>query len=213
MQPFTRLTAIAAPIDEANVDTNQLCPTRFNKVARGPQYRDILFHDRRFYPDGTEREHILNSEPFRRAQIIVADRNWGSGSSRESAVYALYEFGIRCVIAPSFADIHANNCAKNGLLTVVLPEAAVADIRARLRERPGATVSVDLAAQTVIDPAGRTHRFEIHPVRKKCLLEGLDDVARTGQYQREFDACEAAYRAERPWLYDAAVMESGRAGP
>ena len=104
MQPFTTLTGIAAPIDEANIDTNQLCPTRFNKVPRGPKYREVLFHDRRFNTDGTEKEHILNIDPFNRAQIIVADRNWGGGSSRESAVYALYEFGIRCVIAASFGD-------------------------------------------------------------------------------------------------------------
>ena len=200
MQAFTRLTAIAAPIDEANVDTNQLCPTRFNKVPRGPKYRDILFHDLRFYPDGTEKEHILNSDPFKRARIVVADRNWGCGSSRESAVYALHEFGIRCVIAPSFADIHANNCAKNGLLTVVLPEAACAALRACLRDRPGATITVDLSAQTVTDPAGQAHGFDIHPVRKKCLLEGLDDIARTQQYRNELEAFESAYRGEQPWL-------------
>ena len=202
MEPFRRLTAIAAPIDEPNIDTNQLCPTRFNKVPRGPQHRDILFHDRRFNPDGTEKEHILNVEPFRRAQIIVADRNWGGGSSRESAVYALYEFGIRCLIAPSFADIHANNCAKNGLLTVVLPDAVAADLRRQLRERPGATVTVDLEAQTVTDPAGRVHGFDIHPVRKKCLLKGLDDVARTREYGPVLQAFEQDYRAERPWLFE-----------
>lgn len=202
MTPFTTLTAIAAPIDEPNVDTNQLCPTRFNKVPRGPAHAKILFHDRRFNADGSEKEHILNAEPFSRAQIIVADRNWGSGSSRESAVYALYEFGIRCVIAASFADIHANNCYKNGLLPVVLDGEACAAIRKQLRDRPGATVSVDLAAQTVIDPSGTTHRFDIHPVRKKCLLEGLDDISRTLQYQKEREAFEAAYRSERPWLYE-----------
>ena len=203
MQPFTTLTAIAAPIDEPNVDTNQLCPTRFNKVPRGPKHSDILFHDRRFNADGTEKEHVLNVEPFKRAQIIVSDRNWGCGSSRESAVYALYEFGIRCVIAPSFADIHANNCAKNGLLTVVLPEASAAAMRAQLRARPGATVSVDLPAQTVTDADGHVHRFDIHPVRKKCLLEGLDDIARTGQYANALANFEADYRGERPWLYAA----------
>ncbi len=201
MQPFTTITAIAAPIDEANVDTNQLCPTRFNKVPRGPQYAQVLFHDRRFNADGTEKEFLLNVEPFRSAAIIVANRNWGCGSSRESAVYALYEFGIRCVIAPSFGDIHANNCSKNGLLPVVLPEAEVASIRAQLRDRPGATVTVDLQEQTVTDPAGRVHRFEIHPVRKKCLLEGLDDVARTQEYRSRIEEFEAEYRAERPWLY------------
>ena len=201
MEPFSKLTGIAAPIDEPNVDTNQLCPTRFNKVPRGPGHRNILFHDRRFNADGSEKEHLLNAEPFKRASVIVSDRNWGCGSSRESAVYALYEFGIRCVIAPSFADIHANNCAKNGLLTVVLPDKAAADIRRQLREQPGASVSVDLEAQTVVDPAGKTHRFDIHPVRKKCLLEGLDDVARTGQYHDAFTKFESAYRDERPWLY------------
>ncbi|HET6491803.1 MAG TPA: 3-isopropylmalate dehydratase small subunit [Burkholderiales bacterium] len=201
MTPFTTLTAIAAPIDELNVDTNQLCPTRFNKVPRGPGHARILLHDRRFALDGTEKDFILNREPFRRAQIIVADRNWGCGSSRESAVYALYEFGIRCVIAPSFGDIHANNCAKNGLLPVVLTDAECAAIRAQLHDRPGATLTVDLAAQTVTDADGKTHRFDIHPVRKKCLLEGLDDIARTRQYVERVEGFEDVYRNERPWLY------------
>ena len=201
MQPFTTLTAIAAPIDEPNVDTNQLCPTRFNKVPRGPKHATILFHDRRFESDGREKDFILNREPYRAAQIIVSDRNWGCGSSRESAVYALYEFGIRCVIASSFGDIHANNCYKNGLLPVVLSDAEVAEMRRQLHEHPGATVTVDLAAQTVVDAAGKTHRFEIHPIRKKCLLEGLDDIARTHQYAERFAMFEDAYRDERPWLY------------
>ena len=207
MQPFGKMTAIAAPIDEPNIDTNQLCPTRFNKVPRGPEYARILFHDRRFELNGAEKDFILNREPYRCAQIIVADRNWGGGSSRESAVYALYEFGIRCVIAPSFADIHSSNCAKNGLLTVILPEAECAAIRQQLREHPGATVSVDLAAQTVTDPQGKVHRFDVHPVRKKCLLEGLDDVARTAQYDAEFGAFESGYKKQRPWLFSS---QSGR---
>ena len=207
MEAFTKLTAIAVPIDEANVDTNQLCPTRFNKVPRGPGHARILFHDRRFHADGTEKEHILNVEPFKNARIIVTDRNWGCGSSRESAVYALYEFGIRCVVAPSFGDIHANNCAKNGLLPLVLPEAECAAIRRQLRERPGATVAVDLEAQTVTDTDGRMHHFDIHPVRKKCLLEGLDDIARTSQYEREIERFEDEYRRERPWLVPTAAQD------
>lgn len=201
MQAFTQLTAIAAPIDEPNIDTNQLCPTRFNKVPRGPEYAQILFHDRRFELNGTEKDFILNREPYCRAQIIVADRNWGGGSSRESAVYALYEFGIRCVIASSFGDIHANNCVKNGLLPVALTEAEVAAMRKQLHDRPGATVTVDLAAQTVTDAAGQVHDFTIHPVRRKCLLEGLDDLARTRQYIERFEIFEEAYRKDRPWLY------------
>jgi len=201
MEPFTKLTAIAAPIDEANVDTNQLCPTRFNKVPRGPGHARILFHDRRFNADGSEREHILNVEPFKHAQVIVTDRNWGCGSSRESAVYALYEFGVRCVIAPSFGDIHANNCAKNGLLPLVLTEAECAAMRKQLRERPGAAVTVDLEAQTVTDADGEVHRFDIHPVRRKCLLEGLDDIARTRQYAERIRNFADDYHQERPWLY------------
>ncbi len=203
MTPFTKLTAIAAPIDEPNIDTNQLCPTRFNKVPRGPKHAQILFHDLRFHADGTEKDFVLNREPWRQAQIIVADRNWGCGSSRESAVYALYEFGIRCVIASSFGDIHANNCSKNGLLPVVLGQDEVVAIRAQLQAKPGATVSVDLAAQTVTDPAGGIHHFDIHPVRKKCLLEGLDDIARTRQYAERIEGFEEAYYGERPWLQAA----------
>ena len=201
MKPFTTLTAIVAPFEQPNIDTNQLCPTRFNKVPRGPKYAQVLFHDLRFNADGSEKEFILNAAPYNKAGIIVADRNFGCGSSRESAVYSLYEFGIRCVIAPSFGDIFANNCGKNGLLPVVLPAAAAAEIRRQLRDQVGATIAVDLAAQTVTDVAGTLHHFEIHPVRKKCLLEGLDDVDRTRQYQSAIVAFEAAYKAERGWLY------------
>ena len=120
MKPFTTLKAIAAPFEQPNIDTNQLCPTRFNKVPRGPKYARVLFHDLRFNADGSDKEFILNAEPYNKAGVIVADRNFGCGSSRESAVYALYEFGIRCIIAPSFGDIFANNCSKNGLLAVTL---------------------------------------------------------------------------------------------
>jgi 3-isopropylmalate/(R)-2-methylmalate dehydratase small subunit len=215
MEPFITLTAIAVPIDEPNVDTNQLCPTRFNKVPRGPGHARILFHDRRFNADGSEKEHVLNVEPFKHARIIVSDRNWGCGSSRESAVYALHEFGIRCVIAPSFGDIHANNCCKNGLLPVVLSDAECAKMRKQLRDHPGATLTIDLAAQTVIDAEGKTHRFDIHPVRKKCLLGGLDDIARTRQYAAVIERFESDYRRERPWLYppiDPGPSRSGHPG-
>lgn len=200
MEPFTTLTAIAAPIDEPNVDTNQLCPTRFNKVARGPQYARVLFHDRRFDAQGGEKDFILNRDPYRGARIIVADRGWGIGSSRESAVYALWEFGIRCVIASSFGDIHAANCMRNGVLPVVLADSVVAEMRRQLNERPGASITVDLVAQTVTDAGGGVHRFEIHPVRRKCLLEGLDDIARTHQYAERMAMFEEGYLDERPWL-------------
>ncbi len=200
MEPFTKLTAIAAPIDEPNVDTNQLCPTRFNKVPRGPKHAEILFHDQRFNADGSQKDFILNRKPCDQAKIIVADRNWGCGSSRETAVYSLYEFGIRCVIASSFGDIHSSNCMKNGLLPVVLRQDEVVAIRHQLHEKPGAEISVDLAAQTVTDPAGKVYRFDIHPVRKKCLLEGLDDIARTQHYAERIEGFEEAYYEEQPWL-------------
>ena len=204
MQPFTTLTAIAVPMHEANIDTNQLCPTRFNKVPRGPKYREILFYDSRFRPDGTPTEFMLNASPYDKSGVIVADRNFGCGSSRETAVYALYEFGIRCVIAPSFGDIFAANCAKNGLLALTLPEEECAAIRRQLQDQPGAKVSVDLAAQTVIDVAGKVHKFEIHEVRKRCLLEGLDDIARTQQYAERIAGFEKGYYQDRPWLGAAA---------
>lgn len=200
MQPFTTLTAIAVPMHEANIDTNQLCPTRFNKVPRGPRYREILFYDARHRPDGTLTEFALNAAPYDQSGIIVADRNFGCGSSRESAVYALYEFGIRCVIAPSFGDIFAANCAKNGLLALALPEAECAAIRRQLQDQPGAKLSIDLAAQTVTDLEGKTHRFDIHEVRKRCLLEGLDDISRTQQYAQQIEGFEAGYYRERAWL-------------
>mgnify|MGYP003842849081 CR=1 FL=1 len=204
MQPFTTLTAIAVPMHEANIDTNQLCPTRFNKVPRGPKYLEILFYDSRFKPDGTPTEFMLNAAPYDQSGIIVADRNFGCGSSRETAVYALYEFGIRCVIAPSFGDIFAANCAKNGLLALTLPEEQCAAIRRQLQDQPGATVSVDLAAQTVTDVHGKAHKFEIHEVRKRCLLEGLDDIARTQQYSDRIAGFENHYYKDRPWLGAAA---------
>ncbi len=200
MEPFTTLNAIAVPMHEANIDTNQLCPTRYNKVPRGPRYREILFYDQRNRPDGTKTEFMLNAAPYDQSGIIVADRNFGCGSSRETAVYALYEFGIRCVIAPSFGDIFASNCAKNGLLALTLPEDECAAIRRQLQDHPGAKLGIDLAAQTVTDVVGKAYLFEIPELRKRCLLQGLDDIARTQQYAEKINAFEKSYNAERQWL-------------
>ena len=202
MQPFTTLTAVAVPFDQANIDTNQLCPTRFNKVPIGDaEYRKILFHDQRFNPDGSEKpDFILNQEPYRHAQIIVADRNWGGGSSRESAVYALMAFGIRAIVASSFGDIHRNNCLKNGVLPAQLPNEICEALRRQLHDNVGAEIAIDLAAQTVTGPDGKAHRFDIPPVPKMCLLEGLDDVGRTEQHRAEIDAFRLRYREELPFL-------------
>jgi 3-isopropylmalate/(R)-2-methylmalate dehydratase small subunit len=202
MEPFRTLDAIAVPLDEAHIDTNQICPTRFNKVPRGPGYERILMHDRRFDFDGIEKaDFILNREPYRNARIIVAERNFGCGSSRESAVYALHAFGIRSIIAPTFGDIFTSNCFKNGLLPIRLPEETVSDLRRQLHASVGATVTVDLAAQCVAGPDGQRHAFDIHPLTKRCLLEGLDDISLTLQYQAQFEAFEAQYRPQVPWLF------------
>jgi len=202
MEPFQKLTGIAAPFDEANVDTNQLCPTRFNKVPiDDPTYPRILFHDRRFNSDGSEKtDFILNREPYREAKIIVADRNWGGGSSRESAVYALMAFGIRSVIASGFGDIHFNNSLKNGLLPVRLPGKEVINLRAQLHERIGSEISIDLESQTVIGPDGGERLFEISPVSKKCLLLGLDDIGRTLQRNDKIGEFKERYFKEFPFL-------------
>jgi 3-isopropylmalate/(R)-2-methylmalate dehydratase small subunit len=202
MEPFRTLTAVAVPIDEVNVDTNQLCPTRFNKVPRGEGYERILFHDRRFDGQGNEiADFVLNRAPYRHARIIVAERNFGCGSSRESAVYALHAFGVRAMVAPSFGDIFTSNCLKNGLLPVRLLAEVVAQMRRLLHEQIGATVTVDLAQQTVTGPDGVPHAFDVHPLQKRCLLEGLDDIALTQRYGADVAAFETRHRDAMPWLF------------
>jgi 3-isopropylmalate/(R)-2-methylmalate dehydratase small subunit len=204
MEKFTTWTAAAVPLDQPNIDTNQLCPTRFNKLEKGPQFARVLFHDLRFHPDGSEkRDFILNEARYRNAGIIVAERNFGCGSSRESAVYALAAFGIRSLIAPSFGDIFFNNCLKNGVVPVVLDEAVCAGIRAELHARPAAEITVDLEREVVIDPSGNAHAFALHPLRRRCLLNGLDDIALTREFLELMQPFEAAYRAQFPWIEGA----------
>lgn len=201
MDKFVIFRAIAVPFDQANIDTNQICPTRFNKVEKGPKYAQVLFHDLRFDADGTEKgEFILNRQPYRGAGIIVADRNFGCGSSRESAVYALKTFGIRSVIAPSFGDIFFNNCLKNSVVPVALDHDTCAAIRAQLHAQVGAEITVDLERQMVTDVGGQKHAFRIHPLRRRCLLNGLDDISLTGEFQEIMQPFEAAYRQEFTWL-------------
>jgi 3-isopropylmalate/(R)-2-methylmalate dehydratase small subunit len=202
MEPFTTLSGIAVPLDEANLDTNQLCPTRFNKVPKGPGFARILLHDRRFNPDGSEKpDYILNQEPYRRAVIAVAGRNFGVGSSRETAVFGLITFGIRCVIAPNFGDIFFNNSLKNGLLPVRLPPATVAALMRQLLAQRGAMVAVDLPVQSVTGPDGEAHRFEIEPLTKRRLIRGLDELAHTQEYAPAIARFEDAQRKSSPWLF------------
>jgi 3-isopropylmalate/(R)-2-methylmalate dehydratase small subunit len=202
MRPFTRVTAVAAPIDLPNVDTDRVIPARFLRRSRETADASLLFHDVRFDAEGREREDfVLNQPPFRQAGILVTAANFGCGSSREWAVWALDAFGIRAVIGSSFGDIFHENCLKNGLLPVRLPADVVADMRGQLHASPGAIITVDLETQTVTAPDGTAHRFDVDPFRKQALLGGQDEIALTLTHEAAIAAFEGRRRAEAPWLY------------
>lgn len=201
MEPFTTLSGIAAPLDEANVDTNQICPTRFNQVPRGDRFAEILFHDRRFDSSGAKKsDFVLNCPSYDRANILVSGRNFGCGSSRETAVYGLLAFGIRAVIAESFGDIFKNNAHMNGLLPIQLEPDQIRTMLAFLMANPGAVIGIDLPAQTVVTPAGHSFRFSIHPLVKRRMMQGLDEIALTKTYRDRIDAFEARHVADHFWL-------------
>ena len=202
MKAFNSLKGIAAPIDMPNVDTNQICPTEFNKVPIGDSfYPKIFFHYLRFNSDGSEiPDFILNKPSYRNAKIIVADRNWGGGSSRESAVYAIMFFGIRAIIASSFGDIHYNNCLQNGVLPVKLEQNEVVKLREQIHKKPGTKISINLELQEVTGPDGIIYSFEINPVSKKSLLNGLDAVSRTQQFKADIDLFKEKYQSEYQFL-------------
>ena len=208
MQPFTRLNAIAAPLDGANTDTDRIIPARFLRKPRGDGYHRYLFHDVRFTDDGTEVvDFVLNRAPFRAAPILVADTNFGCGSSREGAVYALADHGIRAIVAPSFGDIFYQNCVKNGLLPVRLPAAVVDDWRRRLHEAPGSTITIDLPAESVTGPDGTARSFAIDAFAKTCLMEGLDDIRLTLRHEAEIAAYEARCAPRTPWVFDPGARQ------
>ena len=201
MEPFTQLTAVAAPIDIVNCDTDRILPARLLRKPRVPGYERWLFHDVRFDPQGQERpEFVLNQAPYRAARILVAGANYGCGSSREQAVYAMVDYGIRSVIAPSFGDIHYGNALQNGFLPIVLPEADCARLRDQLHAAPGARLTIDLPAQTVTGPDGAIHRFEIDPAAKERLVKGLDDIGLVLQHAERIEGFEERYLAEQPWV-------------
>jgi 3-isopropylmalate/(R)-2-methylmalate dehydratase small subunit len=201
-QPFTRLTGVAAPIDLPNIDTDRVIPARFLRKPQGSVgYDRYLFHDVRFDAAGAERpEFVLNQAAFRPATIVVAAENFGCGSSREAAVWALMAYGIRVVIAPSLGDIFHQNCLKNGLLPVILAADTVAGVRRQLHARPGATITADLETQTVTAPDGTTHRFEIEAFAREMLLTGQDEIALTLGYEAQIRAFEARHHSDSPWL-------------
>lgn len=200
MQAFTTLNAIALPLDRANVDTDQIVPARFLGLPRAEQ-RDAMFRDLRFDPQGQPRpDFVMNQPGHAGAQILVADHNFGCGSSRENAVTVMVDNGFAAFVAPSFGDIFFNNCFQNGVLPVVLPGDTLARWRALLLLQPGGRIAIDLDQQTISGPDGRSHAFAIDPLRKQCLLLGVDDIGLTLGYADQINQFEARRRAETPWL-------------
>jgi 3-isopropylmalate/(R)-2-methylmalate dehydratase small subunit len=201
MEAFARLDAVVAPMPVANVDTDQIIPARFLRKPRTAGYGQYLFHDLRFDDTGKERpDFILNQPAYRQARILIADKNFGCGSSREHAVYALWDYGFRAVIAPSYGDIFYGNSLKNGFLPIMLPADAVARLRGLVQQSSGARVIVDLDAQQVIGPDRRFCRFEIDAFRKHCLLKGIDELDFTLGHRAEIEAYELAHNRSTPWL-------------
>jgi 3-isopropylmalate/(R)-2-methylmalate dehydratase small subunit len=201
MEPFRALTATAVPFDAVNIDTDRIIPARFLHRARGPEYAGLLFHDVRFDEDGRERaDFILNQPAFRGARILVAADNFGCGSSREHAVWALAAYGVRAVIAPSFGDIFFNNCFKVGVLPVVVAPETAAALRRGLHAMPGAVITVDLESQTVTGPDGARIPFTVDPFRREGLLDGKDEIALTLGHEAAIAAFERRHADEEPWL-------------
>jgi 3-isopropylmalate/(R)-2-methylmalate dehydratase small subunit len=202
MQPFTTLTGIAAPLPEANVDTDKIIPARFLKTIARTGLGKSLFANVRYKADGSENpDFILNREPYRKTEILVALDNFGCGSSREHAPWALLDFGIRCVIAPSFGDIFHNNSFKNGILPIRLPREICEKLMEDAKLGQNARLTVDLARQVVVRPNGEEIPFEVDAFRKHLLLNGLDDIGQTMQRAPAIDGFEAKQKAAQPWLY------------
>ena len=201
MEPFTRLDAVAVPMPVLNVDTDQIIPARFLRKPRQDGYGQYLFHDLRLDDGGRERpDFVLNQASYRGARVLIGDKNFGCGSSREQAVYALWDYGFRAVIAPSYGDIFYGNSLKNGFLPIVLPADATADLRGRVQRHPGSHVIVDLELQQVIGPNGGNYRFELDAFRKHCLLRGIDELDFTLGHRAEIEAFESNHGKAAPWL-------------
>lgn len=212
MKSFTRLTGIAAPMDRANVDTDMIIPKQFLKSIKRTGFGKNLFDELRYLDEGQpdqdcggralNPEFPLNFPRYQGASILLARKNFGCGSSREHAPWALDDYGFRCVIAPSFAEIFYNNCFKNGLLPIVLDAEVVDQLFREMYAQDGYQVTVDLEAQTVITPDGKVYEFEIDAFRKHCLLHGLDDIGLTLEHADAIRAYEERRRREAPWLFD-----------
>jgi 3-isopropylmalate/(R)-2-methylmalate dehydratase small subunit len=201
MEKFTKLTGVAAPLPLINVDTDMIIPKQFLKTIQRSGLGRNLFDEMRYDADGNEvPDFVLNRPAYRNAQILVAGENFGCGSSREHAPWALMDFGIRCVIAPSFADIFHTNCLKNGILPIALPQEDVDKLMDDAERGANAVVTVDLERQVITGPDGGSIAFEVDPFRKHCLLNGLDDIGLTMEKAASIDAFEAEQAAREPWL-------------
>jgi 3-isopropylmalate/(R)-2-methylmalate dehydratase small subunit len=204
MDKFKTITSVAAPLPMINVDTDMIIPARYLKTVERQGLGKGLFHSQRFKPDGTETDFVLNQPAYRHAEILVAGPNFGCGSSREHAPWALLDFGIRVVIAPGYADIFHANCYKNGILPITLPQAVCDQLMDDARKGANARLTVDLEAQTITRPDGSIVTFDIDPFRKHCLLNGLDEIGLTEKKQPTIASFEEKNRVSQPWLWSAA---------
>lgn len=202
MEKFTTLTGVAAPLPIRNVDTDMIIPKQFLKTIKRTGLGKSLFYEMRFDPKTGEEieDFVLNKPAYRKAQILVTGDNFGCGSSREHAPWALLDFGIRCVIAPDFADIFYNNCFQNGILPIRLPQSEVDKLMSDAERGANATLTIDLEAQEIRGPDGGLITFDIDPFRKHCLLNGLDNIGLTLEKTSAIDAYEKKASADRPWL-------------
>ncbi len=201
MEPFRQLRGVAAPLDMINVDTDMIIPKQFLKTIKRTGLGKALFHEMRSGPDGSEKpDFVLNKPGYKGAKILVTGANFGCGSSREHAPWALLDFGIRCVIAPSFADIFHTNCFKNGILPIALPQEDIDKLMDDAGRGANAIISIDLEKQEIRGPDGGCVKFDIDPFRKQCLLNGWDDVALSLRHDAEISEFEARRKAQTPWL-------------
>ncbi len=205
MDKFTKLDSPAAPMRMINIDTDRIIPKQFLKTIERSGLGKFLFNDMRYNDDGSDNpDFVLNQASYKGAEIIVAGDNFGCGSSREHAPWALLDFGIKCVISTSFADIFFNNCFKNGVLPIKVSPEELEELMGDAEKGGNARLTVDLESQTITRPDGSTVAFEVDPFRKHCLLEGLDDIGLTLRHDEAIDDFEAKQRSGQPWLYDAA---------
>jgi 3-isopropylmalate/(R)-2-methylmalate dehydratase small subunit len=201
MEKFTTLTGVAAPVDMDNVDTDMIIPKQFLKTIKRTGLREGLFYELRYDADGNKTDFVLDQPAYKDAKVLIAGDNFGCGSSREHAPWAILDHGIRCVIAESFADIFYNNCFKNGILPVALPKSQVRALMEQAGHGANATFTVDLENQQVHAPDGSMYSFEIEPFRKHCLLNGLDDIALTLKKADDIGTHEQQMARQAPWLF------------